>query len=157
MHATAGVHQCTHDPGHLLQAACGCVIAPTWCPLLHSAPQPSVDGICCIHCRWLLGSIVVLGLVHGVAFSASYQMVSRFANKNTISLGLGCVGSGLLVLFIEVAMQLGPKPSRMAGIILFELVAGGAPPSVQCLRSLCSSKSMLLIRLGCAVSQQRHS
>ena len=72
----------------------------------------------------------MLGLVHGVAFSASYQMVSRFANKNTISLGLGCVGSGLLVLFIEVAMQLGPKPSRTASIILFEIVAGGCPQTV---------------------------
>lgn len=88
---------------------------------------PTALGLKCpLHIsRWLLGSIVVLGLVHGVAFSASYQMVSRFANKNTISLGLGCVGSGLLVLFIEVAMQLGPKPSRTASIILFETVAGG--------------------------------
>ena len=36
--------------------------------------------------RWLLGSVTALGLVAGLAFSASYQMVARFANKNTISL-----------------------------------------------------------------------
>ena len=32
-------------------------------------------------CRDLLTAIVVLGLVSAVAFSASYQLVSRFANK----------------------------------------------------------------------------
>ena len=74
--------------------------------------------------RWLLGSIVVLGLVHGVAFSASYQMVARFANKNTISLGLGCVGSGLVALVLELALELGSRPTRTEQILLYEVVAG---------------------------------
>ena len=74
--------------------------------------------------RWLLGSVVVLGLMHGIAFSASYQMVARFANKNTISLGLGCVGSGLLALALEVVLKVGPKPTRTSFIILFEIAAG---------------------------------
>ncbi|KAL3137216.1 hypothetical protein ABBQ32_006768 [Trebouxia sp. C0010 RCD-2024] len=74
--------------------------------------------------RWLLGSVIVLGLMHGIAFSASYQMVARFANKNTISLGLGCVGSGLLALALEVVLSVGPKPTRTNFIILFETAAG---------------------------------
>ena len=63
--------------------------------------------------------------MHGIAFSASYQMVARFANKNTISLGLGCVGSGLLALALEVVLEVGPKPTRTSLIILFEVAAGG--------------------------------
>lgn len=63
--------------------------------------------------------------MHGIAFSASYQMVARFANKNTISLGLGCVGSGLLALALEVVLEVGPKPTRTSFIILFEVAAGG--------------------------------
>lgn len=76
--------------------------------------------------RWLLASVIVLGLMHGIAFSASYQMVARFANKNTISLGLGCVGSGLLALFLELVLKVGPAPSRISFIILFEIAAGTA-------------------------------
>ena len=34
--------------------------------------------------------MVALGLFSGIAFSASYQLVARFANKNVIALGLGC-------------------------------------------------------------------
>ena len=45
----------------------------------------------------------MLGLMHGIAFSASYQMVARFGDKNTSSLGLGWVSSGLLALGLEVA------------------------------------------------------
>ena len=32
--------------------------------------------------RWLLGSVVAVGLFSGIAYSASYQLVARFANKN---------------------------------------------------------------------------
>lgn len=53
-------------------------------------------------------------------------MVARFANKNTISLGLGCVGSGLLALFLELVLKVGPAPSRISFIILFEIAAGTA-------------------------------
>ncbi|KAA6418939.1 MAG: hypothetical protein FRX49_11043 [Trebouxia sp. A1-2] len=74
--------------------------------------------------RWLLASVIVLGLMHGIAFSAAYQMVARFANKNTISLGLGCVGSGLLALALELILSVGPKPTRVSFIILFEVAAG---------------------------------
>ncbi len=62
--------------------------------------------------------------MHGIAFSAAYQMVARFANKNTISLGLGCVGSGLLALALELILSVGPKPTRVSFIILFEVAAG---------------------------------
>lgn len=75
-------------------------------------------------CRWLLASVIALGLMHGIAFSAAYQMVARFANKNTISLGLGCVGSGLLALALELILSVGPNPTRLSFIILFEIAAG---------------------------------
>ena len=74
----------------------------------------------------MLASVIVLGLMHGIAFSAAYQMVARFANKNTISLGLGCVGSGLLALALELILSVGPKPTRVSFIILFEVAAGAA-------------------------------
>lgn len=79
---------------------------------------------CACICRWLLASVIVLGLMHGIAFSAAYQMVARFANKNTISLGLGCVGSGLLALALELILSVGPNPTRVSFIILFEIAAG---------------------------------
>lgn len=75
-------------------------------------------------CRMLLSLTVVLGLVSGIAFSASYQLVARFANKNTISLGLGCVGSGIVTLAFQLALNMGATPTRKQEIILFELTAG---------------------------------
>ena len=75
-------------------------------------------------CRWLLGSVTLLGLLSSIAFSASYQMVAHFANKNTISLGLGCAGSGVLVLLLELLLDVGAAPSRMQLVLLFELGAG---------------------------------
>ena len=60
----------------------------------------------------------------GVSFSASYQLVAHFANKNTISLGLGCVASGLVVLGLETVLEIGPSPSHMQLTALFEACAG---------------------------------
>jgi len=74
--------------------------------------------------RTLLSLVVVLGLVAGIAFSASYQLVARFANKNTISLGLGCVGSGIVTLIVETALRMGSTPSHKQELILFEATAG---------------------------------
>jgi len=74
--------------------------------------------------RALLSLVVVLGLVAGIAFSASYQLVARFANKNTISLGLGCVGSGIVTLIVETALRMGATPSHKQELILFEATAG---------------------------------
>lgn len=78
----------------------------------------------CWTCRWLLAATTIMGLVCGIAYSASYQMVSRFAKKNTISLGLGCVGSGIIVLFLEVGLQVGIHPSKLQSILLYELTSG---------------------------------
>ena len=74
--------------------------------------------------RWLLATIVALGLLCGVSFSASYQLVAYFANKNTISLGLGCVLSGLVVLGLETLLQIGPSPAHWQLVVLFEACAG---------------------------------
>ncbi|KAK9842795.1 hypothetical protein WJX74_002523 [Apatococcus lobatus] len=74
--------------------------------------------------KWLLGATTIMGLVCGIAYSASYQMVSRFAKKNTISLGLGCVGSGIIVLFLEVGLQVGIHPTKLQSILLYELTSG---------------------------------
>jgi hypothetical protein len=80
--------------------------------------------------------VVVLGLVAGIAFSASYQLVARFANKNTISLGLGCVGSGIVTLIVETALRMGSTPSHKQEFILFEVTAGMSfrPPILTCFR-----------------------
>lgn len=67
---------------------------------------------------------MVLGLLQAVAFSASYQMVARFANKNVVSLGLGCVGSGLVTFLLEVVLLMGATPSRLQLRLLFLLTAG---------------------------------
>ena len=125
--------------------------------------------------RSLLAVIVALGLVSAVAFSASYQLVARFANKassmqktcclqignpppcksyeaspafhrllpaacmpqcwahadcvnsalqSVVALGLGCVGSGLVVLVLETLIGVGSAPTRAQLIWLFELTAG---------------------------------
>lgn len=67
---------------------------------------------------------MVLGLVSAIAFSASYQLVARFANKNVVSLGLGCVGSGLVVLVLEMAVHMRSHPTHAQLVIVFELTAG---------------------------------
>ncbi|EFN58589.1 hypothetical protein CHLNCDRAFT_140764 [Chlorella variabilis] len=78
---------------------------------------------------FLLGAVVALGLFSGIAFSASYQLVARFANKNVIALGLGCSASGPLVLLLQLALNMGPTPTRRQQIFLFEIIgviiAGG--------------------------------
>lgn len=74
--------------------------------------------------RWLLAATTIMGLVCGISYSASYQMVARFAKKNTISLGLGCVGSGIIVLFLELGLQVGIHPSKTQSILLYELTSG---------------------------------
>lgn len=61
---------------------------------------------------FLLGAVVALGLFSGIAFSASYQLVARFANKNVIALGLGCSASGPLVLAMQLALHMGATPTR---------------------------------------------
>jgi hypothetical protein len=81
--------------------------------------------------RSLLISIVALGLVSAIAFSASYQLVARYANKSVIALGLGCVGSGIVVLLLEVAVRLHSSPSHGQLIWLFELTAGTLPSPAQ--------------------------
>lgn len=74
--------------------------------------------------RSLLLSIVALGLVSAIAFSSSYQLVARFANKSVIALGLGCVGSGIIVLLLELAMGMKTRPTTAQLVWLFELTAG---------------------------------
>ena len=51
-------------------------------------------------------------------------MVARFANKNVISLGLGCVGCGLVVLALELALGALPGGARARNVWLLELTAG---------------------------------
>jgi hypothetical protein len=74
--------------------------------------------------RSLLLLIVILGLVSAIAFSSSYQLVARFANKSVIALGLGCVGSGIVVLLLELAVGMKTRPTTSELIWLFELTAG---------------------------------
>ena len=50
--------------------------------------------------------------------------MSRFAGKNTIALGLGCVGSGGVVLAAELGMHLGSRPSHRQNTALYFISAG---------------------------------
>lgn len=86
--------------------------------------------------------IVVLGLVSAVAFSSSYQLVARFANKSVIALGLGCVGSGIVVLLLELAIGMKTRPTQAQLIWLFELTAGAllSHPPLAVLASLFSCR-----------------
>ena len=63
-------------------------------------------------CRHLLSAVIALGVFGGIAFSAAYQLVSRFANKNVIALGLGCSAGGPVVLLVEVLLGMGPSPTQ---------------------------------------------
>lgn len=62
--------------------------------------------------RALLGSVMALGVFHGIAFSASYQLVARFANKNVIALGLGNSASGPLVLVLQLLVGMAADPTH---------------------------------------------
>ncbi len=66
----------------------------------------------------------MLGLFSGTAFSASYQLVSRFANKNVISLGLGFVGGGLVTLLLQLALRIGRHRTWARELAMYESVAG---------------------------------
>ena len=69
----------------------------------------------------------MLGLLCGVAFSASYQLVALAANKNTVSLGLGCVASGLLVLGLETGLGISSMPTMRQQMVLFGACTGQPP------------------------------
>lgn len=71
------------------------------------------------HLRLLLGTAVGMGLFSGLAFSASYQLVSRFANKNVIALGLGCSASAPLVLLLEIGFGIGTHATRSEQVLLY--------------------------------------
>ena len=57
-----------------------------------------------------------------MAFSASYQLVARFANKNVIALGLGCSASGPVVLVLQVALGMGPQPTHTEEVWLYQII-----------------------------------
>ncbi len=40
-----------------------------------------------------------------------------------IALGLGCVGSGPLVLALQISLDMGPTPTRKQQIALYEIIA----------------------------------
>ena len=73
--------------------------------------------------RFLLGSVVALGLFSSIAFSASYQMVARFANKNTIALGLGYSASGPIILAVQIALGLKSIPTFEQQVELYLIIA----------------------------------
>jgi hypothetical protein len=50
-------------------------------------------------------------------------MVSRFANKNTIALGLGCSASGPLILILQIALGLKAIPTFEQQVALFLIIA----------------------------------
>lgn len=74
----------------------------------------------------LLTAVAILGLAGGVAYSASYQLVSKFANKSVIALGLGFCASGPLVGAFETILGVATVPTLAACWRLYAAVAGVA-------------------------------
>ena len=50
-------------------------------------------------------------------------MVARFANKNTIALGLGCSASGPLILILQIALDIKSIPTFEQQVSLFFIMA----------------------------------
>ncbi|GAX74520.1 hypothetical protein CEUSTIGMA_g1969.t1 [Chlamydomonas eustigma] len=72
----------------------------------------------------LLWTVVMLGIVSAIAFSTSYQLVQWFRHADIIALGIGTVGSGPLVLIIQLGLvQLVAWPERWQWITMFETSA----------------------------------
>ena len=71
----------------------------------------------------LLASVVALGAFSGLAFSASYQLVARFANKSVIALGLGCSASGPIILALQLLFGMGRHPTRGQHVLMYETIA----------------------------------
>ncbi|KAG2485421.1 hypothetical protein HYH03_015803 [Edaphochlamys debaryana] len=96
----------------------GCLLLAALFPLLPG--QRLGDGP-----LWpILTVVAVLGGLSAVAFSTSYQLVQYFRAADTIGLGVGCVGSGPLVLLVQLALRVGPAPARWQWIAMFEVAAG---------------------------------
>ncbi|KXZ43097.1 hypothetical protein GPECTOR_102g50 [Gonium pectorale] len=85
----------------------------------------------------LLGAVGVLGGLSAVAFSTAYQLVQFFRAADTIGLGVGCVGSGPLVLLVQLALRVGPSPARWQWIAMFEVSAGFIAVGLLSSASLC--------------------
>eukprot|EP00201_Polytomella_parva_P020566 CAMPEP_0175045602 /NCGR_PEP_ID=MMETSP0052_2-20121109/4523_1 /TAXON_ID=51329 ORGANISM="Polytomella parva, Strain SAG 63-3" /NCGR_SAMPLE_ID=MMETSP0052_2 /ASSEMBLY_ACC=CAM_ASM_000194 /LENGTH=348 /DNA_ID=CAMNT_0016309169 /DNA_START=80 /DNA_END=1123 /DNA_ORIENTATION=- len=84
----------------------------------------------------LITAIAILGTLSAVAFSTTYQLVQWFRSADTIGLGIGCVGSGPLVLFLQICLEMGSNPERWQLITIYEISA------LLILVGLCSSLSL---------------
>ncbi|GLC47580.1 hypothetical protein PLESTB_000003400 [Pleodorina starrii] len=85
----------------------------------------------------LLAAVGVLGGLSAVAFSTSYQLVQFFRAADTISLGVGCVGAGPLVLLVQLALGVGPTPAKWQWIAMYEISAGFIAAGLASSSSLC--------------------
>lgn len=59
-----------------------------------------------------------------VAFSTAYQLVQWFRHADIIGLGMGGVGTGPMVLLLQLGLAAGPLPQRWQWIAMFEITAG---------------------------------
>lgn len=74
---------------------------------------------------FLLGVVSGLGAFSGIAFAASYQLAARYANKNTIALGLGCIASGPLVLIMQLLIGVHSATAKQSHhVALYGCIAG---------------------------------
>lgn len=61
----------------------------------------------------LLAIIAILGTFSAIAFSTSYQLATNFRHADVIALGIGGVGSGQIVLLIQLCLaNFGSFPVR---------------------------------------------
>mmetsp|Transcript_14139 Transcript_14139/g.42675 ORF Transcript_14139/g.42675 Transcript_14139/m.42675 type:complete len:478 (+) Transcript_14139:565-1998(+) len=67
----------------------------------------------------LLLAVSLLGIFSGVAFGSSYQLVSRFGERESVALTTGFVGSGPIVLLLEALLHIGTKPTFGQRVILY--------------------------------------
>lgn len=84
----------------------------------------------------LLGITCALGALAAVAFSSAYQLVICFRQADTIALGIGCVGSGPLVLAVQLALGVGSTPTGRQWVAMFEIAAGIVLAGLLCALSL---------------------
>ncbi|KAK9849775.1 hypothetical protein WJX84_003292 [Apatococcus fuscideae] len=103
---------------------------------------------------YLLWVTAFLGVFSGIAFGSSYQLVAYFEPVNTVALTTGYVGSGPIVLLLELFLQIGPQPSSGQIVVLFELVAAFTIAGLLAALGLLYSHWQALEGSDCASRQQ---
>lgn len=71
----------------------------------------------------LLTMVSALGIFSGIAFGSSYQLVSRFKQRESVALTTGFVGSGPVILLLEASLHMGSTPTFHQRVVLYWVTA----------------------------------